>query len=69
MTAGAYASCRGMGLTPGRYACKDDDWNEDYICVADVREMAKSFTIRLDLVIRKTGTAKPLYVKSESSSG
>ena len=46
MTAGAYASCRGMGLTSGRYACKDDDWNEDYVGVVDVMETAKAFTLK-----------------------
>lgn len=49
MTAGVYASCRGMGLTSGRYACKDDDWNEDYVGVVDVMETAKAFTLKLDV--------------------
>lgn len=36
-------------LLPGRYACEDDLWTTDYICVADVKETAASFTIKLDI--------------------
>ena len=43
------ANCRGTGLAPGRYACIEDDW-ADYICVVDVRETAKSFTLKIDMV-------------------
>lgn len=49
MIDGAYASCRGTGLLAGRYACKDNDWDDQYICVADVRETARSFSIKLDI--------------------
>lgn len=42
------ANCRGTSLAPGRYACIEHGW-ADYICVANVKETAKSFTIKLDM--------------------